>query len=286
MNPGRTRVRAILSLLADPDDDIVDIVRRKLFSMGEPVVREVLDAAPGGSQAQREAGRILLCLREPPLETQFRNLHERAGGDVDLETASFTLAKLEYPALNIQRYRSRLNKMAGQLAPSIAPDDHPLRVIRTLNHYVHDLQGFRGQGNVPASPAASYMNRVLDRKTGLPISISALYLFLARRLELPVLGVGMPVHFILKYRTADAMEFLFDPYNRGQLLTANECAEYLSRFDVAFEPSMLRQSSDRQILTRMILNLRAAYRNQNDARKVDALERLARILLNRHPLQE
>lgn len=286
MKPGRTQLQAILSLLDDPDADIVDIVRSKLFTMGEPAVREVMDAAPGGSRAQREAGRILLCLKEPPLETQFRNLHERAGGDIDLETASLTLARLEYPALDIQRYKSRLNKMAEELAPSIAPDDHPLRVIQTLNHYIHEMQGFRGQKNVPFGPAASYMNRVLDRKTGLPISISALYIFLARRLDLPVFGVGMPVHFIAKYRTADGMEFLFDPYNKGQLLTANECAEYLSRFDVAFEPSMLRQSSDRQILTRMIFNLCAAYRNQDDASKVDALERLARILLKRHPLQE
>lgn len=286
MNPGRTQVRAILSLLADPDADIVDTVRSKLFTMGEPVVREVLDAAPGGSQAQREAGRILLCLKEPPLETQFRNLHESAGGDIDLETASFTLAKLEYPALDVQRYRSQLNKMAEELAPSIAPDDHPLRVIQTLNHYIYESQGFRGQRNVPFGPAASYMNRVLDRKTGLPISISALYIFLARRLDLPILGVGMPVHFIVKYKTTDGMEFLFDPYNKGQLLTANECAEYLSRFDVAFEPSMLRQSSDRQILTRMMFNLSAAYRNQKKAGKVDSLERLVRILLKSHPLQE
>ncbi|MDE2890258.1 MAG: transglutaminase-like domain-containing protein [Gemmatimonadota bacterium] len=283
MKPGRTQVRAILSLLADPDADIVDIVRSKLFTMGEPAVREVLAAAPVGSRAQREAGRILLCLKEPPLETQFRNLHEGAGGDIDLETASFTLARLEYPALDIQRYRSRLNKMAEELAPSIAPDDHPLRVIQTLNHFIHEIQGFRGKSN---GPAASYMNRVLDRKTGLPISISALYVFLARRLDLPVFGVGMPVHFIAKYRTADGMEFLFDPYNKGQLLTANECAEYLSRLDLAFEPSMLRQASDRQILTRMIFNLCAAYRSQDDASKVDALERLARILLKRHPLQE
>ncbi len=286
MSPDRTRVRAILSLLADPDAEIVDVVRRKLFAMGEQAVREVLDAAPGGSRAQREAGLILLCHKEPPLESQFRNLHEGANGDIDLETASFTLARLEYPALDIQRYRSRLNKMAEELAPSIAPDDHPLRVIQTLNHYIFESQGFRGRRNESAGPDASYMNRVLDRKTGLPISISALYIFLARRLELPIFGVGMPVHFIVKYKSTDGMEFLFDPYNKGQLLTANECAEILSRFDVAFEPSMLRQATDREMLIRMMFNLCAAYRHQKDAGKVDALERLVRILLKRHPLQE
>ena len=286
MNLAGTQVQAILSLLADPDADIVETVRSKLYTMGEPAVREVLDAAPGGSPAQREAGRILLCLKEPPLESQFLNLHEEACGDIDLETASFTLARLEYPALDIQRYRSRLNKMAEDLAPSIAPDDHPLRVIQTLNRYLFESQGFRGQKSEPVGPASSYMNRVLDRKTGLPISISALYIFLARRLDLPIFGVGMPVHFLVKYKTTDGMEFLFDPFNKGQLLTANECAEYLSRFDVAFEPSMLRHSSDRQILTRMMFNLCAAYRIQKDARKVDALERLIRILLKRHPLQD
>ncbi len=286
MNVSVKQVQAILSLLADRDADIVDVVRGKLFTMGEPVVRKILDAAPRGSPAQREAGRILLCLKEPPLETQIRDLQEGPTGDIDLETASFTLARLEYPTLDIQLYRSQLNKMAEDLALSIAPDDHPLRIIQTLNHYLFETKGFRGQRNEPIVPAASYMNRVLERKTGLPISISALFIFLGRRLDLPILGVGMPFHFIAKYKTPDGMEFLFDPYNKGQLLTANECKEYLSRFDVEFEPSMLRQSSDRQILTRMMLNLCPAYRNQTDARKVDTLDRLVRILLKHSPLQE
>ncbi len=286
MSVSAEQVQAILSLLADQDGDIVAIVRGKLFRLGEPVVREVLEAAPRGSAAQREAGRVLLSLKEPPLEAQFRDLQEGPTGDVDLETASFTLAKLEYPALDIQRYRSRLNRMAEDLAPSIAPDDHPLRIIQTLNHYLFELQGFRRQKNEPVLPAASYLNRVLERKTGLPISISALFIFLGRRLDLPILGIGMPFHFIAKYKSSDGMEFLFDPYNKGQLLTANECAEYLSRFDLEFEPSMLRQSSDRQILTRMMLNLCAAYRYKKDARKVDTLNRLVRILLKHSPLQE
>ena len=286
MTIGATQVQAILSLLADRDAEIVDIVRNKLFTMGEPFVRMILDAAPKGSPAQREAGRILLCLRDPPLEAQIRNLQENPAGDIDLETASFTLARLAYPALDVQHYRSRLNKMADDLALSIAPDDHPLRVIQTLNQYIFESQGFRGLKNEPVGPDASYMNRVLDRKAGLPISISALYIFLGRRLDLPIFGVGMPIHFVAKYKSTDGMEYLFDPCNKGQLLTANECAEFLSRFDVAFEPSMLRQSSDRQILTRMMLNLGAAYRNQEDTRKVDSLQRLVRILLKRSPFQE
>ena len=286
MNISAKQIQAIVSLLADRNAGIVDIVRGKLFTMGEPVVRKILDAAPGGSPAQREAGRILLCLKEPPLETQFRRLQENPAGDIDLETASFTLARLEFPTLDVQRYRSRLNKMAGDLAPSIAPDDHPLRIIQTLNHYLFVTHGFRGQGNDLIVPAASYMNQVLDCKKGLPISLSALFIFLGRRLDLPVFGVGMPFHFIAKYKTPDGMEFLFDPYNKGQLLTPNECAEYLSRFDVELEPSMLRQSSDRQILTRMMFNLSAAYRNRKNAQKVDTLDRLLKILLKHSPLQE
>ena len=286
MTIGATQVQAIHSLLADRDAEVVEIVRNKLFTMGEPVVRMILDAAPSGSPAQREAARILLRLKDPPLETQIRNLQEGPTGDIDLETASFTLARLGYPALDVQHYRSRLNKMADDLALSIAPDDHPLRVIQTLNQYIFESQGFRGQKNEPVCPDASYMNRVLDRKKGLPISISALYIFLGRRLDLPVFGVGMPVRFIAKYKSTDGMEYLFDPCNKGQLLTANECAEFLSRFNVAFEPTMLRQSSDRQILARMMLNLCAAYRNREDARKIDSLQRLVRILLKRSPLQE
>lgn len=278
MSVDPAQVRAILSLLGDEDESIVDLVCKKLFQMGEGPVRSVLQAAEPGSKAQREAGSVLHRLREPSLEAQFQALSRTPEEDIDLEQGAFTLARLEYPHVETARYSARLDRMAAHLAPQIAPDDHPIKVIRTLNHYLFEEQGFRGQKNYGADPDASYLNRVLDRKIGLPIAISAVYILLARRLGLSVVGIGMPLHFIVKYRAAKGMEILLDPFNKGQVLTPNECAEILAGFNVKFEEGMLPESTDRQILVRMMFNLIGTYKYLGRSEKSEALKRLIRVL--------
>ena len=275
MDPGQ--LKAILSLLADSDEEIVSKVRTKLFEMGEQTVREVLAASEPESIAQREAGRVLHLFREPDLEDQFKLLPTDHAGDIDLEEGAFTLAKLAYPDVEIPRYQARLDQMATDLAPQIAPNDHPIRVIRTFNHYLFEEQGFRGR-NHGVDPDISYLNRVLDSKKGLPIAISAIYILLARRLELPIVGIGMPLQFIVKYKSSDGPEILIDPYNKGQVLTRNECAEILADLEAEFNEGMLPELPDRQILVRMMVNLVGTYEYLGKTEKSLALKRYIRAL--------
>ena len=271
------KLKAILSLLADRDEDIVSKVRAKLFEMGELTVREVLAASDPESVAQREAGRVLHLFREPDLEVQFSQLSTDHTGDIDLEEGAFTLTKLAYPDVEIPRYQARLDQMATDLAPQIAPDDHPIRVIRTMNHYLFEEQGFRGL-NHGMDPDISYINRVLDSRRGLPIAISAIYILLARRLELPIVGIGMPLQFIVKYKTTDGLEILIDPFNRGQVLTRNECSEILADLEAEFDEGMLPELPDRQILVRMMVNLVGTYEYLGKTEKSQALKRFIRAL--------
>jgi regulator of sirC expression with transglutaminase-like and TPR domain len=275
MGPGP--LQALLSLLSDPDEEIVRRVRTKLFEMGESTVREVIAAAKPDSPARREADRVLHLFREPALEDQFRNLSKDHTGDIDLEEGAFTLAKLAYPDVEVNRYQARLDQMANDLAPQIAPDDHPIRVIRTLNHYLFEDQKFRGH-NHGVDPDISYLNRVLDNKRGLPIAISAIYILLARRLDLPIVGIGMPLQFIVKYKPIDGPEFLIDPFNRGQVLTRNECADILADLEEEFHEDMLPELPDRQILVRMMVNLVGTYEYLGKTEKSQALKGFIRAL--------
>ncbi len=279
MRPDLSQVRAILSLLSDENAEIVAQVRKKLFEMGEDTARAVLEASDEGTQARREVERVLHRFKAPPLEDQFQNLPVGPDGDIDLEEGAFTLAKFGYPDIETGHYGSVLDRMASDLAPNIAPDDHPLRVINTLNDYLFDQQGFRGPEGY--DPDSSYLNRVIDRRTGLPIAISAVYILLARRLELPIVGIGMPAHFIVKYKESKDQKILIDPFNRGQILTPNECRDMLHELSGKPFPEsqeMLPEPTDREILIRMMVNLISGYAASGDQRRAKDLLKFVQIL--------
>ena len=269
-----SQIEAILKLLSDVDPDIAASIQTKLFQLGDQAVQEVLREAEPGSREQREAGRILRCLQSPDVETQIRTLDTDEDGDIDLEDGAFTLAKFAYPALDLPAYTARLDQMAFELAPHIAPDDHPIHIIRILNDHLFEKLGFHGLPHF--EPEDSFVNRVMDRKRGLPVALSAIYLFLARRLDLPIVGVSMPAHFILKFKGDTDQEILIDPFNRGRILTRNECAEKIGE---DLTDKHLPEVSDRAILVRMITNLvRGFYGPLGNGDRAETLARFIKII--------
>ena len=266
------QIRAIVSLLSDSPPDIADRLRQKLYDLGEKATREIQSACVDGSRAHREVSRVLRRFREPSLDRRFRNLKRDQHGDIALEEGVFTLARFGYPDLNESTYKTRLGYMAFELAPRIAPDDHHIRIIRTLNHYLFDEQGYHASNR--HDPDDTYFNRVLDRKRGWPITLSAVYLILAQRLELPISGVALPKHYIVKYIHNDQHIYI-DPHNRGQILTANECADLIGE---KISEDLFSEASNCFTLFRMMNNLRYTYLNLDDPNRAKELEDLMHIL--------
>jgi len=266
------QIHAIVSLLSDCSPDIADRLRQKLYDLGEKATREIHSACAEDSRAHREVSRVLRQFREPSLDMRFRNLTRDQHGDIALEEGVFTLARFGYPDLDESAYKTRLGYMAFELAPKIAPDDHPIRIIRTLNHYLFDEQGFHASTH--HDPDDTYFNRVLDRKRGWPITLSAVYLILAQRLELPISGVALPKHYIVKYIHNDQHIYI-DPHNRGQILTANECADLIGE---KISDDLFSKASNSFTLFRMMNNLRYTYLNLDDPNRAEKLEHLMHIL--------
>jgi regulator of sirC expression with transglutaminase-like and TPR domain len=147
--------------------------------------------------------------------------------------------------------------------------------------------GFRGNVDNYFDPRNSFLNQVLDRRIGIPITLSVLYLELARRLDLPFVGIGLPGHFIVRY-DGDAEPLYLDPFYGGVPMTQQECRQRIddiSQGRLAFKPSFLDPLSPRQILTRMLRNLKAVYvaRTEFEA-AVTTAEKL--VLLNPSAAEE
>jgi regulator of sirC expression with transglutaminase-like and TPR domain len=183
-----------------------------------------------------------------------------AGGKTRLDAAALDIAAIEFPSLLPAPYLQRLDEMGAELADETEGLSGPEFVSRTNVYLFHDL-GFRGnQGNY-YDPKNSCLNWVLDRRTGIPITLSVLYLEVARRAGRPVHGIGLPGHFVVQYDDGEYSSYI-DTFNGGQLLSEDDCRELvkdLAGAKDAPDAKMMEPVGTRYILTRMLNNLRAAY---------------------------
>lgn len=208
---------------------------------------------------------------------EFRQAVDRAETDIDLGKAALTIATSDYPDLDINAYLSRIDGLATAVAARLGAEAGVYRSIAALNFVLFEQQAFRGNREHYFDPRNSFLNEVLDRKTGIPISLSILYIEVAHRIGLSLQGVGFPGHFLVKY-PGDNEEIVVDPFNRGEILSQQNLETMLYRLyggKIVFEPHLLDAISKKQILRRMLNNLKIIYLRQNDLIKgLSIVERL------------
>jgi regulator of sirC expression with transglutaminase-like and TPR domain len=213
-----------------------------------------------------------------PRETLAAHLAER-GEAIDAAYANLLVASEEYPDLAAAAYLQRLDQMARELRPRLAGLDRPDRQMATLNVYFFGELGFRGNASEYYDPRNSYLNEVLDRRLGLPITLSQVYVEVGRRLGLPLEGVGLPGHFLVRYGPPPG-GLLVDPFNAGAPMTPADCELRLRSMygeGARLQPEHLRAVTPRQVLARMLGNLKYAYLRLGDLRRT--LRTLDQLLL-------
>jgi regulator of sirC expression with transglutaminase-like and TPR domain len=204
---------------------------------------------------------------------------------IDLVRAGLLIARSEYPDLEIEKYASRVDELARRVA-SLVHDDHPQRVVNALNQVVFEETDLRGNRVDYYDPRNSFLNDVLDRGLGIPITLSIIYMEVARRVGLPLAGVGMPGHFLLKHYSADGQELLIDCFNRGDILSRQDCQSRLDEIysgEMKLRPEFLHPISRRQILTRVLNNLKTVYLSTRNFRKALPMADLILVIHPRSP---
>ena len=191
----------------------------------------------------------------------FQQLVTLPDSAIPLAEAALILACEEYPQLEISPYLDMLDNVAGIAQQRFDPADSPVERIGKINTVLFETLGFRGATEDYYDPRNSFFNDVLDRRVGIPITLSAVYMEVSRRLNFPIVGVGMPGHFIVKYSNRQE-EFFLDPFNRGEILTRDDCRNRLfERYgnSIEFNERLLSRVTNRQILWRMLNNLKEIY---------------------------
>jgi regulator of sirC expression with transglutaminase-like and TPR domain len=190
----------------------------------------------------------------------------REDGGVDLAQASLLIARLEYPDLEVPRYVHRLDDMGRALADRLAPDADIQTRLAAVCVYLFEEEGFKGNSDEYYDPRNSFLNDVLDRRIGIPITLSTVFMEIGARVGLEVAGVGLPGHFIVKVRDAGT-DVLVDPFYGGTLLTEEDCQKRLDRISggkMRLRPQHLAPCPPRQMIARMLSNLKGIYVKSGD----------------------
>lgn len=213
----------------------------------------------------------------PSPRSRFADLVQAPDGSIDLTEAALLIAAEAYPALDLGRYRGALDALAAGAAPLVDAARGDLERARALIHYLSVDRRFRGNEDDYYDRRNSFLNEVLDRRIGIPITLALVYMEVGRRLGLPVRGVGFPGHFLVKY--AGAADVIIDPFY-GQVLSESDCQERLRAVlgpAARLERDLLRAATDREILVRMLRNLKQVYLQAKELEP--ALACVERILL-------
>lgn len=212
--------------------------------------------------------------------SRFAEIVSRDDEEIDLAEAALLIAAEEYPALDVALYLIKLDSF-GDLARERAADARNASdVIAALNATLFDQLGFRGNRENYYDPRNSYLNAVIDRRTGIPITLTVVYIEVARRIGFPVSGVGLPFHFIAKHES-EAGDLFIDPFNAGRVLGLAGCAELATRMSggkLNLRPEHLERATNKQILTRMLANLLGVNSAGDHRRALAAIERM--LLIN------
>jgi regulator of sirC expression with transglutaminase-like and TPR domain len=187
--------------------------------------------------------------------------------EIDLAKAALYIAQIEYPDLGIDRYLEALELMGSEVAKRLPKTQYPLKVIQTINQYLYTDLKFHGNGTDYYNPCNSFLNDVIDRRTGIPITLALIYLEIAKKIDSPMVGIGMPGHFLIRPDFEDS-EIFIDAFDRGEILFIEDCRQKLMDIyqqDIpVLPPEILQPITNRQFLLRILNNLQSIYLNQPD----------------------
>jgi regulator of sirC expression with transglutaminase-like and TPR domain len=270
------RTAAIEALFGDPSPAVWDGVRSELDRLGgaaRPLLRRT--ARDGAPRARSRARSLLLGLERERATRRLIGYALRR--EVDLERGFFLLARFADPRADLRKGIAALDAMGAEVlqrTESLPPG--PERSLLLCEHLGREL-GFGGDDEDYHHPDNVHLHRVIERRRGLPLSLCALYLFVARRARISAAAVALPGHVVLRLHLP-GRNLLVDPFHRGALVSERDCLQYLARHSLPFHPAWFADAEDSALLERQVLNLRAGYERSGLAREVRQLERVRAAL--------
>jgi len=208
----------------------------------------------------------MVGMAEQEARAAFARMVKVPDAEMDLAEAALLIAAEEYSQLRVGAYLEKLDRMAMELRERVRTQTEPERVVDLCNQFFFQDQGFHGNSTDYTDVRNSYLNDVIDRRTGIPITLATIYIAVGERAGLPVRGVGLPGHFLVRYQGGRAQEIFIDAFH-GRALDRAGCEALLEETyqgQVAMRPAFLKPVLKRQILARILNNLKTSFMAQGD----------------------
>lgn len=222
-------------------------------------------------------------MTKKPQTDPFFSFANLDSNEVELATGALLIAQSEYRELNIENYLSQLDEMADVVRERIQETTLPEQHITELNRYLFQEKGFTGNTDNYYALGNNFLNFVLDKRTGIPITLGVVYIEVGRRAGLPLVGVNFPGHFLVRYQR-EHLDILLDVFENGSFMCEDALRAKLQETHgeaVPLESSMLTEATDKEILARILRNLTRAYTLlENYDKALTAAERITWLLPN------
>ncbi|HMB40496.1 MAG TPA: transglutaminase-like domain-containing protein [Balneolaceae bacterium] len=275
----KKEIESLIYLLDDPDPEVQTGVQKRFKEIGEhavPLLDQYRSETIRNSEKESISEIIYQITFNNVLDEFSDILEQGVSNRRQLEYALLTLSKFGNPTLRVQEYQKKLDKLSSQIGSEIAYTPSITEKMQILLQYVFRELRFRGDSSDYHHPDNAYLDRVIDRRKGLPIMLSTVVMFLGRRLNLPFYGVNMPIHFMLMYKTHN-QDILIDPFDGGTIVTYNQCCYFLKKNGIEPRPEHLEKADESDILVRCIRNLKHSYTKSGNEQRVDGLQKLLQI---------
>ena len=279
-------LRSLLALLDDPDPKVASIVEERLRCCGPGIMCPLLDFAASSPDAlaKNRAESIAQDINVTTLIEEFTALrhrieHRERG---TLEDGAFLIARYGTPGLDTEFYKAELDALAGMLHDRIRGIHSPVEILAETNDFFFQKRGFHGNHQTFLDPDNSYINHVLDRRLGIPISLSTVYILVAgKRLGLPFTGASTPGHFLVRYDGVRSEPLFVDAFNGGIVLKRDDIRRFLYSSGIPYHESFVFPAPPVAILLRMIRNLIILFQEKKNEPSKLAFEHFHAILVGK-----
>lgn len=276
----KSEIEALIKLLDDPDKEIQHAVRVRLHELGENAV-PLLDEFRSSTRDMEEKATlssIISQLTIRALENEFLNYLENGVNTyADLEKGMFLLARFGNPTLRTELYRRKLDQMAAMIRDDIRLAIDPLDQMRILLQFIFKEERYRGNDKEYFSADNSYLNEVMDRKKGIPLSLGSIVIFIAYRLGLQFHGVNMPMHFLIRF-DGDIDPYFIDPFHEGNIIRLEQCRLFLRQNGIEPLARHFEATTPLEILTRSVRNLKIVFKKTDDTFRYQEISRWEKLI--------
>lgn len=267
-------LKALISLLDDEDQEVVEHVEQRIRQIGGPMI-PLLETEWEGSFNPDLQKRIEELIHNLQYESVIDRMRDwKNGGGMDLLEGLWIVATYQYPDLSLDKLRQEVEQLYYDVWVDFKDEMHPDERIKAMNNAFFTKLKFAPNTKHFHSPTNSMINQVLESRRGNPITLCVLYMLIANRLHLPVYGVNLPNLFVLTYKDNSGVQFYINVFNRGLIFSRKDIDQFIDQLNLKQLSTFYQPCTNADIVRRVLRNLVLAFEKIGDMDRVQEVERI------------